>query len=71
LEAKHEYIELLEWILVVFEDLFGMKINFEKCEMISLNICMKEGQQLANILRCKLVTPIKYLPVSLQLSNLI
>jgi hypothetical protein len=37
-----------------FEDLLGLKIIFEKCEMILLNISNTEGAQLANILECKL-----------------
>lgn len=38
LEAKVKYIEALKWILVGFEDISSLKINYNKCEMIPLNI---------------------------------
>jgi Reverse transcriptase (RNA-dependent DNA polymerase) len=50
LEANVKYIESLKWILIAFEDLSGLKINFDKCEMILLNISETEGPQLAEIL---------------------
>lgn len=34
LDADFRNIETLKWILIGFEDLSGMKINFAKCELI-------------------------------------
>jgi Reverse transcriptase (RNA-dependent DNA polymerase) len=66
LEAKAAYIESLKWILIAFKDISDLKINFEKCEMIPLNISA-EGLQLADILGCKLSSlPIIYLGVLLH-----
>jgi hypothetical protein len=51
---------------MISEDLSSLKINFEKCEMILLNIFPIEGEDLATILDCKLSQlPITYLDVSL------
>jgi hypothetical protein len=50
LEANEHYIESLKWILIAFEDLSGLKINFEKYEMILLNIFNDLGLSLANSL---------------------
>jgi Reverse transcriptase (RNA-dependent DNA polymerase) len=36
LETNSRYIESLKFILVAFEDLSGLEINFEKSEMIHL-----------------------------------
>jgi hypothetical protein len=61
----------LKWILIAFEDLSGLKINFEKCEMIPLNISKIEGLQLAGIIGCKLSSlPITYLGVPLHFKKL-
>jgi hypothetical protein len=38
LESNFRYIESLKWILITFEDISGLKINFEKCKMVPLNI---------------------------------
>jgi hypothetical protein len=53
--------------LIVFEDLSGLQINFEKCEMVPFNISDTEGEHLADILDCKLShLPITYLGVPLH-----
>jgi hypothetical protein len=67
LETKAEYIEMLKWILIAFEDLSGFKINFDKCEMVPLNISDVEGYNLAHILGCKIFhLPTTYLGVPLH-----
>jgi hypothetical protein len=71
LEANPYYIEVLKWILVVFEDLFGLKINYDKCEMVILDISSEEGTTLADILGCKLSSlSITYLGVPLHFQKL-
>lgn len=67
LDAAPQNIEILKWLLIGFEDLSGMKINFAKCELIPLNIPSDEGSFLASQLGCKLGTsPITYLGVLLH-----
>jgi Reverse transcriptase (RNA-dependent DNA polymerase) len=67
LEAKTEYIEILKWILVAFEDLSGLKINFDKCEMVPFNISDEEEYNLAQILGCTIShLTITYLGVPLH-----
>jgi hypothetical protein len=71
LEAKEYYIESLKWILIAFEDLSGLKINFEKSEMVPLNISDDLGLFLANSLGCKLTQlSIIYLGVPLHYKKL-
>jgi hypothetical protein len=38
LEATMNNIQVLKWLLLGFEDLSGMKINFSKCELVPLNV---------------------------------
>jgi Reverse transcriptase (RNA-dependent DNA polymerase) len=67
LEAKDEFIEALKWILIAFEDLSGLKINFDKCEIVPLNISDDQGIHLTNYLGCKLThLPLTYLGVPLH-----
>jgi hypothetical protein len=40
-------------LLLGFENLLGLKINFTKSEMMSLNLTDEEGIRYANILGCK------------------
>jgi hypothetical protein len=47
LETKVEYIDVLKWIIIAFEDLSGLKIIFDKCEMVPLNISDVEEDNLA------------------------
>jgi hypothetical protein len=67
LEAKIEYIEVLKWILVAFEDISGLKINFDNCETVPLNISNEKRDNLAQILGRKIFhLPITYIEVSLH-----
>jgi hypothetical protein len=71
LEAKPHYIEVLKWILVAFEDLSDLKINFDKCKMVPLNIFFEEGANLVDILECKISSlSITYLGVPLHFKKL-
>jgi hypothetical protein len=71
LEASESAIQSLRWILIGFENLSGMKINFSKCEMIPLNLHEEEGNQLASIFGCKLgFLPISYLGIPLNWKTL-
>jgi Reverse transcriptase (RNA-dependent DNA polymerase) len=71
LEVKTKYIEFLKWNLVAFEDLSGLKIIFDKYEMVPLNISDEEGYSLTQILGCKISNmPITYLGVPLHNKSL-
>jgi hypothetical protein len=71
LEASESVIHVLRWILIGFENLFGMKINFSKYEMIPFNLKNNEGDKLASIFDCKLGSlPISYLGIPLHWKTL-
>jgi hypothetical protein len=58
-------------LLVDFENLSGLKINYSKSEVISLNLIEQEGNTLSTRLGCKVWTlPIKYLGVPLHWKKL-
>jgi hypothetical protein len=68
LKAKEKYNETLKWILIDFEDLSCLKINFDKYEMVPLNILDEEGLHLVNHLDYKLTyLSLTYLGVPLSL----
>jgi Reverse transcriptase (RNA-dependent DNA polymerase) len=54
LEAYSRYIEVLKWILITFEDILGLKIIFDKREIVPLNISVMEEIHLVENLGCKL-----------------
>jgi hypothetical protein len=59
-------------ILIIFEDILGIKINFDKYEMVPLNISDEQGLHLANYLGCKLThLSITYLGLPLHFKKLI
>jgi hypothetical protein len=43
-ENKMESVKNLKWILSCFEQLFGMRINFHKCDLVPININPDEAQ---------------------------
>jgi hypothetical protein len=53
-EANDTNIEVLQWILIGFERLSGMKFNFTKCELFPFNIFSEQGLLYASQLGCKL-----------------
>jgi Reverse transcriptase (RNA-dependent DNA polymerase) len=71
LEASESVIHALRWMLIGFENLSGMKINFSKCEMIPLNLNENEGHQLASIFGCRIGSlPLTYLGIPLHWKTL-
>jgi Reverse transcriptase (RNA-dependent DNA polymerase) len=67
LEAIDTNVEILQWILIGFEELSGLKINFSKCELIPFNIFNNIGKNYASKLDCKLDSlPINYLSFPLH-----
>jgi hypothetical protein len=71
LDASEDNIQVLRWLLIGFENLSGMKINYSKYEMVPLNLCEAEGQYLASLFICSLGTlPINYLGIPLHWKKL-
>jgi hypothetical protein len=71
LEVTHHNIHVLRWLLLGFENLSGLKINYNKCEMIPLNITKEMGTHLASLFGCKIGhLPITYLGIPLHWKNL-
>jgi hypothetical protein len=65
-ETTNSNIQVLRWLLIGFENLFGLKINYSKCEIIPMNITEDEGKNLVSLFGCKVDTLlISYLGVSL------
>lgn len=71
LEADPLMVENLKYLLLGFEDVSGLKINFDKSEMILLNISPSLASSLASQLGCNLAAlPITYLGVPLRWKTL-
>jgi hypothetical protein len=61
----------LKWILSYFEEMFGMMINFHKCDPISINVEENDAQLFAQYLSCRLGHfPLKYLGLPLHYNKL-
>ena len=65
-QARH-----FKFLLVCFEHLLGMKINYHKSDLMTLNLDEDEQNALARLFCCNISTfPIKYLGVPLHYSKL-
>jgi hypothetical protein len=52
----------LKLLLLCFENMFGLKINFNKSKTVVIGVPPDEQRHVANLLNCKLGKfPIKYL----------
>jgi hypothetical protein len=70
---SHDYTKAchLKWLLVCFEQLSGMKINYHKNDMIPINLDEEEAQVYAKKFCCKIGTfPFKYLGVPIHYEKL-
>ncbi|KAL8488155.1 hypothetical protein ACS0TY_024443 [Phlomoides rotata] len=57
-----ENIRTVKQILRNFELVSGLKVNFNKCSILGLNMKAEEVEQLAGIMECKVgETPFSYL----------
>src|SRR4051812_47607794 len=55
-------IASVKLILLCFEMMSGLKINFQKCEVVAMGMANREGQRVANLLNCRLgAFPIQFL----------
>jgi hypothetical protein len=60
-------VERVKWALRTFEGLSDLKINFDKSELIPLNIDLSMVCNIATQLNCKLgALPLKYLGLTLH-----
>jgi hypothetical protein len=67
LEAEEQYVANVKFLLYCLENMSGLKINYQKSEVIILEASEVESAQMAGWLNCKEGRlPIKYLgiPVS-------
>jgi hypothetical protein len=61
----------LKWIMVCFEQISGMKINYNKSDMVPVNLGEEETLQYSRIFYCKVgYFPFKYLGVPLHYEKL-
>ena len=68
---EEEYTRNLKSILIWFEQLSGMRINFHKSELILMNVELEAVHNLAYLFSCPVGTlPIKYLGVPLHYEKL-
>jgi hypothetical protein len=60
-------LDALKLILIGFENLIGLKINYTKSKLILLNLTEQESNNMAQLFGCKVSTlPIKYLGIPLH-----
>jgi hypothetical protein len=71
---NHDYIfgcRHLKWLMVCFEKLSGMRINYRKSDLVLANLDEDEIQQYEKIFCCKLGSfPFRYLGVPLHYEKL-
>jgi hypothetical protein len=70
-ENKMESVKNLKWVLSYFEQLSGMRINFNKRDFIPINIDPDEAQLFSQTWSCKIgKPPMNYLGVPLHYKKL-
>ena len=70
-KAEESVLTNLKCVLMWYEQIFGMRINFHKSEIVPLNLEQSEAHRLAHILSCPLGSfSIKYLGVPLHYNKL-
>jgi hypothetical protein len=71
LENDLDKAENLKWLLVCYEQLSGMKINYDKSDLLVLGVEEDRANEFAKIFCCKRSNfPIKYLRVPLHFNKL-
>ncbi|XP_078156117.1 uncharacterized protein LOC144551891 [Carex rostrata] len=71
LKADKVVLTHIRWLLVAFENVSGLKINYDKSEMYPLNLLDTKTDELASILRCKISSlPLTYLGVPINNKSL-
>jgi hypothetical protein len=60
-------VDNFKWLFIAFEEISGLKVNFVKSELISLNLASTQSSQFAQILGYRIgKLSLKYLGVSLH-----
>lgn len=54
LKPDSENVENVYWTMITFDALSWIKINFQKTELVPLNLSINEGSTLAFVFGCKL-----------------
>jgi hypothetical protein len=70
---KHSFVDAayLKWVMIYFEQISGMKINYGKSDMVPVNLTEDETNQYSRIFCCKVGSfPFKYLGVPLHYEKL-
>jgi hypothetical protein len=71
LENNLENASTLKWLLVCFEQMSGMKINYDKSDMLIVGLDEDQANEFARLFCCKRRDfPIKYLGVPLHYNKL-
>lgn len=71
LENNLEKAQHLKWILALFEQISGMRINFDKSDMIPINLEEADSSRINQVFGCKTSQlPMKYLGVPLHHNKL-
>ena len=71
LENNLQHAKNFKWLLTCFENLSGMRINYAKCDLLTLGLDENENNNFARLFCCKIGSfPIKYLGVPLHFSKL-
>jgi hypothetical protein len=64
-------IRNLKGVLMLFETVSGMRINFYKCELIPMNLEEERTHEIAHVLNCPIgALPFKYLGVPIHFEKL-
>ena len=62
LENNMQHAKNFKWLLTCFENLSGMRINYAKCDLLTLGLDENENNNFARLFCCKIGSfPIKYL----------
>jgi hypothetical protein len=70
--ADNDSLRNLKCVLMLFEQVCGMRINFHKSEFIPMNLCEERAHEIAHILSCPRGSfPFKYLGVPIHFKKLI
>jgi len=70
-KAEESALENLKCILMWYEQLSGMKVNFHKSELVPMNLDLDDAQRFAQIFSCPVGSfHLKYLGVPLHFGNL-
>jgi hypothetical protein len=66
-ENDVEMARNLKWVLTCFEQVSGMKINYEKSELVPINLDLAESELIKEVMGCVVgAFPIKYLGIPLH-----